>query len=66
MSTEEEYDLIFPRNRERYRTDVTSLPEIRGTMPTIIVRDEFVGVSPMVGPTQESLELIKKMKDQPK
>lgn len=65
MSEEESYDLIFPRNREG-RTDVTSLPEIRGTMPTIIVGDEFVGVSPMVGPTQESLELIKKMKDQPK
>jgi len=66
MSDEETYDLIFPRNRERYRTDVTSLPEIQGTMPTIIVGDEFVGVSPMDGPTQESLELIKKMKDQPK
>ena len=62
----EEYDLIFPRNRERYRTDVTSLPKIQGTMPTIIVGDEFVGVSPMVGPTQETLELLKKTKDQSK
>ena len=66
MSTEEEYDLGFPRNRERYRTDVTSLPEIRRVMPTIIVGDDFVGVSPMVGPTPETWELIKKMKAQSK
>ena len=63
MSEEESYDLIFPRNREG-RTEVKSLPEIHRVMPTILVGDEFVGVSPMVGPTPETLELIKKMKDQ--
>jgi hypothetical protein len=66
MSTEEEYDLIFPRNRERYRTDVTSLPEIHGTMPNIIVGDEITNIAPMIGPSVEFLEFIKKMKDQNK
>ena len=66
MSNEESYDLIFPRNREGRSTEVKSLSEIRGVMPTIMIGDEFVGVSPMVGPTPETWELIKKMKDQSK
>lgn len=60
MSEEESYDLIFPRNREG-RTEIKSLSEIRRVMPTIIVGDEFVGVSPMVGPTPETLELIRSL-----
>jgi hypothetical protein len=60
MSEEESYDLIFPRNREG-RTEIKSLSEIRRVMPTIIVGDEFVGVSPMVGPTPETWELIRSL-----
>lgn len=62
---EETHDFIFPKNRES-RTEIKSLSEIRGVMPTIIVGDDFVGVSPMVGHTPETWELIKKMKDQSK
>lgn len=61
MSNEESYDLIFPRNREGRSTEVKSLSEIRRVMPTIIVGDEFVGVSPMVGPTPETWELIRSL-----
>lgn len=59
-------DFIFPRNREDHSTEVKSLHEIRRVMPTIIVGDELVGISPMVGPAPETLELIKQMKDQSK
>ena len=58
---EETHDFIFPRNREGRSTEVKSLPEIRGVMPTIIVGDDFVGVSPMVGPTPETWELIRSL-----
>lgn len=64
MSDEERYDLIFPRNREGRSTEVKSLSEIRRVMPTIIVGDDFVGVSPMVGPTPETWELIKQLNKQ--
>lgn len=62
MSSKEEYtDFIFPRNREIRSTEVKSLSEIRRVMPTILVGDEFVGVSPMVGPTPETWELIRSL-----
>jgi len=38
------------------------LHKIRGTMPKIMVRDDFMGVAPMVGPTPETWEIIKKLK----
>lgn len=59
MKNEKEcYDLIFPRNREGHSTEVKSLSEIRKVMPTIIVGDDFAGVSPMVAPDQELLEKL--------
>lgn len=42
----------------------TPLHKIRGTMPDIIVGDDFVGVSPMVGPTPETWELIRQLSAQ--
>ena len=57
---EETHDFIFPKNRES-RTEIKSLSEIRRVMPTIMVGDNFVGVSPMVGPTPETWELIRSL-----
>ena len=53
----------FPHRKDTAgnSTEVTSLPEIRRVMPTIIVGDDFVGVSPMVGPTPETWELIRQL-----
>jgi hypothetical protein len=62
MSDEEHMEFIFPKDRAG-RTEVTSLPKIRGSMPNIIVGDDIVGVAPMVGPTPETWELIKKLKE---
>jgi hypothetical protein len=63
MSDKETYDLIFPKNRPRYSTEIKSFSEIHGTMPTIIAGDEITVISPFIGPTTESLEMIKQMKD---
>lgn len=42
----------------------TLLHKARRVMPNIIVGDDFVGVSPMVGPTPETWELIKQLNKQ--
>ena len=62
MTDKENMDFIFPRNRTG-RTEVTCLSEVRRVMPTIIVGDDIVGVAPMVGPTPETLELLKKLNE---
>jgi len=62
MTDKENMDFIFPRDRTG-RTEVTSLSEVRRVMPTIIVGDDIVGVAPMVGPTPETLELLKKLNE---
>ncbi len=62
MSDEEHMEFIFPRDRTG-STAVTSLSEVRRVMPAIIVGDDIVGVAPMVGPTPETLEHIKKLKE---
>ena len=54
----------FPHRKDTAgnSTKVTSLSEIRIVMPrNIIVGDDFVGVSPMVGPTPETWELIRQL-----
>lgn len=63
MSDEEYMEFIFPKPEDRNgrSTEVTSLPEIRRVMPKILVGDDFVGVSPMVGPTPETWELIRQL-----
>lgn len=57
-------EFIFPKPEDRNgrSTEVASLSEVRRSMPKILVGDDFVGVSPMVGPTPETWELIKAMK----
>lgn len=42
----------------------TPLYEVRRVMPHIITGDDFVGISPMVGPTPEAWELIKQLNKQ--
>jgi hypothetical protein len=64
MSDEECMEFIFPKDRTG-RTEVTSLPKMSGRMPNIIVGDEFVGLAPLVGPTPEILDQLKK-NEQPK
>lgn len=66
-------DFIFPRIQTGRHTLITSLPkaedfvdnteglhEARRIMPKIIIGDDINGVAPMVGPTPETWELIKK------
>jgi hypothetical protein len=57
---------IFRKSSKNGSSEIKSLSELRGPIPTIIIGDEFVGVSPMVGPTPETLEFIKQMKDESK
>jgi len=63
MSDDKTWETIFPRDSTGRRTEVTSLSEVRRVMPNIIVGDDIVGVAPMVGPTPETWELIKKLKE---
>lgn len=63
---EETHDYNFPKKREIHRTEIKSLSEIRRTMPNIIIGNEFVGISPMSGPTFEITEIIENPKDQSK
>lgn len=63
MSDEDNMEFIFPKPEDRSgrSTEVTSLPEIRIVMPRNIIDCDFIGVSPMVGPTPETWELIKQL-----
>jgi len=62
--TEETWEFVFPNPKDRVgSTEVTSLPDVRRSMPNIIVGEGFVGVSHMVGPTPETQELIMKLKE---
>ena len=58
MGDEKRWEFIFPKDRTGH-TEITILPKIRKPMPKIMVGDDIVGVSPMVGPTPETWRLIK-------